>query len=414
MPQRALGLMRQRLALLIFLLPRASAPISAPTWTAGSGWLSACARTTLVFDIPICLTSAAYAGASAKYNHVANVMAQLLDNDADGAVDDADVHAKMLRDQFYLFVPATESDNENAVMPGSGFGQMSGLWEAIPNSCDTPSNRGASATDRSTWAAAKDTSSGCSAQRDATTEEILHLITEAAAQLWPQKWGGNYESEAGVALSALNGNCGWGYASNYINPSSTGCNGQYAYDDNTCDKPCVVVEGIYWASVAYMGGLYTTSRANSIQNEWLMPTPDDGMAVVPSGVANARTLQSGSPALYALVSDTTSAQHRWLPSIMPDGNYQGSASTAFTSGVSDAASAFGNAGVVVASSPAVVSTSDGSGRDRVELEGPKIHDGVGALYGLILAIIMILIPIGIMLWKHKQRHQQSNRRTLPA
>lgn len=52
--------------------------------------------------------------------------------------------------------------------------------EATINSCDVPSNRGASNTDRSTWSAAKDTTSGCSTDRDATVEEVLHLITMAA------------------------------------------------------------------------------------------------------------------------------------------------------------------------------------------------------------------------------------------
>ena len=56
-----------------------------------------------------------------------------------------------------------------------------------------------------------------------------------------------------------------------------------------------------------------------------MPTPDDGMTLLPSGVANARTLQSGSPAMYALVSDTTSEGHAWLPAVMPDGDYKGDA-----------------------------------------------------------------------------------------
>ena len=35
------------------------------------------------------------------------------------------------------------------------------------------------------------------------------------------------------------------------------------------------------------------------------------------------SLEKGSPELYALVSDTTSDGHKWLPSIMPDGDYKG-------------------------------------------------------------------------------------------
>ena len=88
-------------------------------------------------------------------------------------------------------------------------------------------------------------------------------------------------------------------------------------------------EGIYWASVAYIGGLYTQQRAASIQNEWLLATPDASMAVEPPGVANAISLQAGSPDLYALVADTTSVGHAWLPAIMPDGRYNAGATAAW-------------------------------------------------------------------------------------
>ena len=322
--------------MVLALIAQLVAGVWQPTWSSAAGdlgYLSNCHMTTTVFGVPICLTPAAWDVGAAKRDHVANVVAQLLDNDADGVVDDADVVNKMVSDKYYLFVPATESDSESFQdrMPSEGKGQMSGMWEAEPNSCDTPTNRGAT-IDRSTWAGAKDTQTGCSPNRDATTEEVLHLITEAAAELWPEKWGKTYTSEAGAAFQAANGDCGWGFTSNYVNPSTAGCTGQYAYDDETCDVGCHVVEGIYWASVSYIGGLYTAARAAAISREWLMPTPDDSMALVPSGVTNAKTLQSGSPALYALVSDTTSAKHKWLPAVMPDGNYQGPASGASSAG----------------------------------------------------------------------------------
>lgn len=94
----------------------------------------------------------------------------------------------MVSGKYLLFVPLTESDSEsegkkasNAFWDAIGVTQMTGLFEAWLNSCDTPSNRGASASDRTTWAAAVDTSSACVSSRDATTEEILHLITTAAS-----------------------------------------------------------------------------------------------------------------------------------------------------------------------------------------------------------------------------------------
>ena len=77
--------------------------------------------------------------------------------------------------------------------------------------------------------------------------------------------------------------------------------------------------------MTYIGGLFTDTRARGAESEWLMTVPDTSMAsdVDTSRNANARTLQQGSAAMYALVSDTTSSGHAWLPSTMPDGNYQG-------------------------------------------------------------------------------------------
>jgi len=203
-----------------------------------------------------------------------------------------------------------------------------GVFEAVPNSCDTPSNRGASNTDRSTWPSARENTpgaTGCDPERDATTEEALHLITDAAARVWPAKWGATKDdSAAGVASFSANGNCGWGYAGTFKNPSGANppCAGQYAYSDTTCGVSCVVTEGIYWASVTWMGGLFTDARALAVADEWLMTVPDTGMAAaVPAGQANAKTLQEGSAALFDLVSDTTSVGHNWLPSVMPNGKY---------------------------------------------------------------------------------------------
>ena len=78
---------------------------------------------------------------------------------------------------------------------------MTGTYEAFPNSCDTPTNRGATAN-RSSWAAAVSNtpgSTGCDPRRDATTEEVFHLITEAAGTVYPGKWASTRSSEAGVA-----------------------------------------------------------------------------------------------------------------------------------------------------------------------------------------------------------------------
>lgn len=291
-----------------------------PTWlSSNSGYLKNCHRYTDVFGVKICVSAKAWAASQIKCNHVVNVMAQLLDNDADGIPDDPAVLQKMVQGKYGMWVPATESDDGQS--PDGNNWQMTGIFEAVPNSCDVPTNRGAT-TDRSTWAAKRGSSNGCNAKRDATTEECFHLITAAASRLWPAQWGSSFSSAAGQAIEQANGNCGWGFKRNYKNPSGNSCQGQYAYDDTTCDEACIVVEGIYWASISYIGGLYTNQRASSVKREWLMTSPDAGMPVVPSNVGNARTLEAGAPALYNLVSTTTGPKHAWLPEIMPNGIYQ--------------------------------------------------------------------------------------------
>jgi len=292
-----------------------------------AGW-EICGKVTTVFGAAICVSQQAWSTSQAKCNHVANVYYQLLDNDANGSPDDVEVLSELLYNRDLLWVPANEADSEidEGFIDRERVGQvqMSHIEEAVINSCDTPTNRGASATNRDTWAGAIDTDGlTCSNERDATFEEILHLITVAASRLHPNLWGATFSSAAGAALSLANGNCGWGFMGNWIDPGSNNCDGQFAYEDETCDEGCNVVEGIYWASASFVGGLYTKGRADSIGSEWLMATPDDGMPILPNGKKNARSLQSGSPALYALVSDTTSMGHEWLPAIMTDGAYKG-------------------------------------------------------------------------------------------
>eukprot|EP00588_Corethron_pennatum_P009986 CAMPEP_0194266990 /NCGR_PEP_ID=MMETSP0169-20130528/1688_1 /TAXON_ID=218684 /ORGANISM="Corethron pennatum, Strain L29A3" /LENGTH=451 /DNA_ID=CAMNT_0039007779 /DNA_START=55 /DNA_END=1407 /DNA_ORIENTATION=+ len=278
-----------------------------------------CKKVTTVFGAAVCVTAEAWKARN-KCDHIVNVYYQLLDNDADGVPDDPGVLAELVNGGYLLVVPHTEKGKVGQV-PGQGVDQVTTSEEAVIGSCDSPTNRGAT-NNRSTWPNKVDTSkSGCTNQRDATFEEILHLITTAAAKLYPAIWGETFKSQAGKAINTANGDCGWGYTKNYKDPSGNKCTGQYAYDDKTCTLDCVVVEGIYWAAASYVGALYTLEFANDIKQEWLLATPDNSMPVLPAQVTNAKALQSS--ALYALVSDTTSDGHAWLPDIMTNGKYQG-------------------------------------------------------------------------------------------
>ena len=196
------------------------------TWSSpddlASDGLGKCHRVTSVLGVYICLSKKAYEDELAKCDHIASVFAQLLDENEDGVADDASVLNKMTSGStegpWAMIVPVDESDDSDLSGMTGVKGQLTMTREATINSCDVPANRGASNTDRSTWAAAVDNtpgSTGCNSCRDATVEECLHLIQEAAAQAYPSKWGTTYSSTAGQAASAANGDCGWGYLGTY-------------------------------------------------------------------------------------------------------------------------------------------------------------------------------------------------------
>ena len=163
------------------------------TWqtpAAGTKWFG-CYRFASVFGVGLCVNQGGFTNQRAKCDHMANIMAQLIDNDGDGQPDDVAVNNEMKTKNYYVFAkellaeeigsstapyPACETDERketHAAESCMGMSGGSGIYEAIINSCGSPTNRGAaSATDRSTWAAATVPTNGCNPKRDATVEEV--------------------------------------------------------------------------------------------------------------------------------------------------------------------------------------------------------------------------------------------------
>ena len=373
-----------KMYLIAFILAQLSAVSLAWDWIdGGDGDLKGCYKSTSVLGVYVCTSKKAFDQKKALCDHVVHVLAQLLDEDEDGVADDKAVHDIMANSgkKWIMLVPKDENDLEryfDDVHFDNSQTQLTMTREAAINSCDVPSNRGAHDTDRSTWAAAKGNSpgsTGCDPARDATVEEVLHLITEAARRAYPDLWGANYESQSGKALKALNGNCGWGYTGNWKDPAGSSCTGHYAYNDTTCKKMCIVVEGIYWASVSYIGGLFTDAHADFASSEWLLTVPDSSMASALPNYSNAKTLQDASPELYALVADTTSAGHAWLPSKFPDGNYGGSQTD--TSGGDNSGDDAGDKSGDDKEEEAGDDEQDKGGDDKEEEDGDDDRDNAG-------------------------------------
>lgn len=230
-------------------------------------------RKVLVFDIPI------YAVAQVedrKLLHAANLMAQYLDNDEDGSIDNMTIYNSMLSNNAFLFMWSVEADLEN-FDPPSGFtvGQDLGNDETIPE-----------------WH-----TNGHTGQFDAAIEEVWHIITNGGHErAYPEVFSAQSGSEISNAMDIARGG-------NFQNPPANYPAGAwYTYDDPTCDYNCQVGEYLYWVMTSMLGG--QENRLDEIDNEWRL---------------NTRALvETTDPAAFAIFTNPTYI----MPSVLPDGTYR--------------------------------------------------------------------------------------------
>ena len=218
-----------------------------------------------VFGIPIY----AYSDVEdSKLLHVANLMAQYLDNDEDGSIDNLTLLNALTSNNAALFMWESESQiNLNA--------QDLGADESIPS-----------------WH-----TNGHTGQFDAALEEVWHVITHSGyANAYPTIFGEN----AGTLLTNAMDIARGGNFTTIPNPYPA--NAWYTYDDQTCEYDCMSTEYIYWAMSSILGA--QENRLSEISQEWDL---------------NTRTLvQNTDPAIYSLLSDP---QYKF-PTVLPDGTYK--------------------------------------------------------------------------------------------
>lgn len=324
------------------------APASAwtPDWQDGGSGNSKltqyCHKHVNVFGITVCVTKKSWEASSAKADHVANVVAQYIDNDEDGVADDTALPAQFASTNSILIYHNKDSDRftsrelafiNHGALASCDYTSTQNLFqtEVITNSCAVPENRGAVSSDRSTWqdkfSSTTDANGNtCDTTFDATIEEVLHLVNSAGTDvLYNSIWGAATESTVGGYLDTLKGDCGNGYSGDYKDPTLTPETCSYSYDDGTCDASCIVIEGIYWSLTTYLGAqYYSGSRA---PGEFLVNTPDTGMSIQTPGegtwptLSSWGTMQDKAADLYTLVSDRGPSSSKWLPTKTPDGSY---------------------------------------------------------------------------------------------
>jgi hypothetical protein len=248
-----------------------------------------------VFGIPIHATNRA---PDSKVLHAAGILAQFLDNDADGRPDDSYLVETIIEHDGRLFM-AVDRNELDAIFevierdyPGS---LAKTAWWVSPEGI-TPGD--------SVWQdlQAEETIplAGQDLQFDGSLEEILHLITHVGlTNAYPEAFAEAPGSRLADAMDSARGGQFLGVPEVYPE------NATYSYYDETCVYQCQVTEYVYWALTSLMGGQDSPGRLKEIGEEWKLNTPEK--------------LAAGDPDVFALLTDP---EYR-LPRILPDGNYRG-------------------------------------------------------------------------------------------
>ncbi|TAJ06844.1 hypothetical protein DMA11_22400 [Marinilabiliaceae bacterium JC017] len=233
--------------------------------------LSSFNRKVEVFGIPI------YAVPGVQDNkllHAANVMAQYLDNDEDGEVDNSAVLGAMLKNKAFLVMWQKESDL-NIEPPADRLGQDLGNDETNPGYV----------------------SAGNQGEFDAALEEIWHIISHAGyAQAYPEVFG---EGAGTVLSNAMDVARGGRFTTI---PGSYPDKAWYTYDDATCEYDCQTTEYFYWALTSLLGA--QANRASEIRDEWRLNTPEK--------------LEQTDMSVFKLLTNPLYK----LPKVLPDGSYR--------------------------------------------------------------------------------------------
>ena len=211
-----------------------------------------------------------------KVFHAASILAEYLDNDEDGTVDNQRIINKLIDKNAWILMVEGEEESRAAIrIPPIGkwfFLELYGEEVSIING---------------------------SPRFDASLEEILHLITQHGyAEVYPNKFGENKNSEIAKAMDIARG----GYFKNV--PNSYPSSAWYTYDDKTCNYSCQITEYTYWALTSILGGQEYPGRLEEIQHEWRLNTKEK--------------VKNGDQLVYSLLTDPEFK----FPTNLPDGKYR--------------------------------------------------------------------------------------------
>ena len=215
----------------------------------------------------------------AQVLHVAKVLAELLDNDEDGAVDDAALLAQLQNSGFIM--PMFNRENSTAMKDFMRHYRGEGISAVLFADEVDPSRPGR-------WGA------------DATIEEIMHTINHRAhVEIYPEAFG--LEPGSSRLTEAMDIARGGQFLSV---PATYPDEAWYHYDDETCDYQCMAIEYIYWAQVTNMDLLADAATCEGIAHEW--------------EPCSKTLLQKMDKLIFELVTDPAYK----LPQRAPNGDYE--------------------------------------------------------------------------------------------
>lgn len=220
-----------------------------------------------VFGVPVNAESCV---SNRKLLHVARVLAEYLDNNNNGKVDNKRVVRQLKKREGGCVSIFCGDDGNDACM-----------WLFDDEIFPQGSKKG---------------------RRDATIEEVLHLISQTGyAYVYPKQFGEKSGTQIAKAMDkARGGYKGPGQPVKKYPPGAW-----YTYDDRTCDYACMITEYFYWGLTSILGGQSYPGRYNEIKNEWTLNTK--------------AKVKRKDKALYRLL---TTKRYK-LPKKLPDGKYKG-------------------------------------------------------------------------------------------
>ena len=217
----------------------------------------------------------------AKIIHAAKILAQYLDNDENGEVDNKLVVDKMTSVGATLVMFKDEDESEKFIYEyeGQDLRHAQGLYD---DETITTFNKNNS-----------------NSRFDASLEEVLHLIThEGYSKVYPE-----LAEEKGSAIANAMDNARGGY---FLSPPSKYPAGAwYSYDDETCTYDCMITEYFYWSLTSVLGAQAYPGRFDEIGHEWKLNTLEK--------------VKSTDKDIYSILSNEKFS----FPSILPDNIYNG-------------------------------------------------------------------------------------------